>query len=276
MSKATDAGKSFLAGVLAKLPAEARPQAEAIFAAAGAEGALELLGTGALGQADINRKYDELRAEQTKLETTKAELDERKTTLDGWWNANKAALEEYVEIKPKYDELAAKGGGNVDPNKPVPPSADLEKRLAAELEARDRAFAAAMAMVVPLSARHQMMFNEVLEVQELMADPKLGTVIDQATGKRYGLQEAYDTKHGTRVAEKREAAHKDQIEKEVQKRLQEERAKLPQQMPYPLRDPSPSPLDALTATDRKTSDYSVDSAVETYNRLSEARQQASS
>jgi hypothetical protein len=75
------------------------------------------------------------------------------------------------------------------------------------------------------------------------------------------------------VTEKQTAARAAEIEKEVQKRLTEERAKQPQHMPFPLRDPSPSPLDALQATDRKPADYSVDTAVAAYDRLQDARRQ---
>jgi hypothetical protein len=265
MSKASDAGKSFLAGVYAKLTPEQRTQAEAIFNSADATSALEVLGTGALAQPEINRQLDELR--------TKAQsLDDLREKNETWFAENKAALEEYLTIKPEYETLKTKGGGGNPP-----PTAGLTKEeISAALESRDRAFAGAMSLGMDLSAKHSHMFSEPLNMTELLSDPKLGQVLDRNSGRVYGLQDAYDTKHGTRVTEKVKAIEDARIKKLVDDGVAERMRTMPQNHPFPLRDSTPSPLDALDNKDRKPVDFNVDSAVAEYERLQATRNGAPS
>lgn len=258
MSKASDAGKSFLAGVFAKLTPEQRTQAEAIFNSADATPALEVLGTGALAQPEISRQLDTLRSQREELEA-------RQTELTNWFTENEAALKEYVVIKPDYDKLK----GTKPVADPPPATGFTKEEIAAELERRDRSFAGALALSVNLAQRHLQAFNEVLDMNDLLADPKLGTVTDRNSGKVYGLQDAYDTKHGERVRTKATEAETARIQKLVDAGVAERMRATPH--PFPLRDSSPSPLDALTVTDRKPDSYTVDSAVETYEKLQQVR-----
>lgn len=252
MSKAADAGKSFLAGVLAKLPEAVRGQAQTIFESADATQALEVIGTGALAQPEINRQMDDLRKQRESL-------DGLRESNETWYAENKAALEEYLQIKPEYERL------KVNPDhKPAPVAGLSKEEIAAQLEARDRAFAGAMSLGMDLSSKHMHLFNEPLNMTELLSDPKLGI-------NGYGLQDAYNSKHGERVQTKAKEAEDARINKMVEEKLAEERRKLPQQHPFPLRDSSPSPLDALNNTERKTTDYTVDSAIAEYDRLSQTR-----
>lgn len=260
MSKASDAGKSFMAGVLAKLPEAARGQVETIFASADAAGALEVIGTGALAQPEINRQLDDLRKKSTELD----DLRDRNVT---WFTENKAALDEYLKIKPEFDTLKA---GGVIVEKPTS-SGPTKEEIAQALDQRDRSFAGALALSMDLSAKHMHMFAEPLNTTELFSDPKIGKV-DAATGQYYGLQDAYNAKHGARVQEKLTANEAARIQKLVDEQVAQRMKGLPQnqQHPFPLRDPSPSPLDALTA-ERKPADFTVDSAVAEYERLNAAR-----
>lgn len=263
MSKASDAGKSFLAGVYAKLTPEQRTQAEAIFNSADATLALEVLGTGALAQPEINRQLDDLRK---KSET----LDELREKNETWYAENKAALEEYVTIKPEYDTLKAKGGGGGGAADP-PPAGLTKEEVAAALEQRDRAFAGAMSLGMDLSAKHLHMFNEPLNMTELLSDPNLGKVLDRNSGRVYGLQDAYNAKHGERVTTRQTEAETARIQKLVDEGVATKLRGMPQQHPFPLRDSTPSPLDALQDTQRKTTDYTVDSAVAKYEELQQVR-----
>lgn len=264
MSKASDSGRSFLDGVLAKLPEDQRATVRAAIEAN--EGALEVLGSGALGQAEINRQFTELTKQRETLESQRTELVAQGEKLTSWYDANKGALDDYLAHKEVIEKLKTGNGGTVIENKGL-----TAEEVAAMMEARDRAFAGAFALGTNLSAAHLHMFNEPLNMQELMADPKVGTVIDRASGKVYGLQDAYNAKYGEKVAERHKAIEDKRIKDLVDQGVQERLKALPQnqQAPYPLRD-SGSPLDALTA-DRKPSDYSVDSAVAEYNRLQQAR-----
>jgi hypothetical protein len=263
MSKASDSGKEFLAGVLAKLPTEKRAQAEAIFHGTDVEEALVVIGTGALGQAEINRRFDELKAKETELDQTKAELDELTTKNREWWEEHNAAIKDYMKIKPEYDKLS-KGNGNPNPNpNPDPPKAGMTKEeLDNYLGERERGQVAVLGLATTLTAKHQQMFGEAPDMNQVMAT---------AVQKRITLQDAYDSVYGVRVQEHNKKLEDKRIEDEVQKRLSEERKKQPVLQPFPLRDASPSPLDALTATDRKPGDYTVDSAAAEYDRLQQAR-----
>lgn len=266
---AKESGQSFIAGVLAKLPDADRAAAQALFAKPEAEAAIALIGDGVLARSEFSRQMDDLKKKTE-------ELDARQDTLSAWWEQNENALKDYLVIKPEYDKLKGAPNPNPNPNpNPTPAPAGLtQEQIAAELDARDRGFASAFSLGINLATQHLHMFNEPLNMTELLGDPNLGRPIKgDPNGRTYGLQDAYNTKHGTRVAEKQQAARQAEIEKEVQKRLAEERAKNPQPMPYPLRDAQPSPLDALTA-ERKPSDFTVESAVAEYDRLSQARQQA--
>jgi len=262
MSKASDAGKAFIAGVLAKLPEAQRGQVQTVFDSADAVAALEVIGTGALAQPEINRQLDDLRKKATDLD----DLRERNNT---WYAENKAALEDYLKIKPEFDTLKAGGGGGGGGEKPPVAGGPTKEEIAAALDQRDRSFAGALALSMDLSAKHMHMFAEPLNTTELLSDPKLGTVVN---GQTYGLMDAYNSKHGTRVQEKLQATENARIQKLVDEGVAEKLKGLPQnqQHPFPLRDPSPSPLDALSA-ERKPADYSVDSAVAEYERLQGAR-----
>jgi len=265
MSKASDAGKSFLAGVLARLAEADRAQAEAIFGKAEHEGALEVLGTGALAQPEINRKFDELKVKED-------ELDDLRAQNQDWWDNNQKAIQEYRVIKPEYDKLKGtppKKEG--DP--PLAPALDM-KAFQDELEHRDRAFAGAFALGVTLSSRHLQMFNEVLDMSALLSDPHLGQSVKGQPGRVYGLQDAYNTVHGERVTAKATEAENTRINKLVEDRMVEERKKLSAiQQPYPTYHADPSPLDALAQKDGPAS-HTVDTAVVEYERLQQARHQS--
>lgn len=257
---AKESGQTFLAGVLAKLPEADRAAAQAIFGKPEAEAAVVLVGEGALARPDYSKHMDDLTKKT-------GELDARQTELNEWFAANEAALKEYLTIKPEYDKL--KG---TTPLVPKPPVAGLTKEeIDEQLEARDRSFAGALALSMNLASRHLHMFNEPLDTSELLANPKLGRPIDGQPGRVFGLQEAYDEKHGARVTAKHTDAETARINKMVDEKVAEKLKGVNSQHPFPLRDPNPSPLDALADTTRKTADYSVDSAIAEYERLQQTR-----
>lgn len=260
MSKASDAGKSFMAGVLSKLPEAVRGQVQTIFESADANAALEVIGTGALAQPEINRQLDDLRTKQK-------ELDDIRAANQTWYANNKAALEEYVKIKPEYDKLAA--GGEPPEPKPGMSPEEVNRAIAASHQERDRYIAGALALSMDLAAKHMYMFKEPLNTTELLSNPKLGTVVN---GQTFGLMDAYNEKHGERVTKHVADEEAARIQKLVDEQVKVKMAALPQnqQHPFPLRDPSPSPLDALTA-ERKPADFTIDSAVAEYERLQAAR-----
>jgi hypothetical protein len=267
-----------MAGVLAKLPESQRAQVEAIFNAAEAEGALEVIGTGALAQPEINRKLDEIAKQDRELKDKIDATNELYTKNDTWFRANKAALEEYPTLKSELDRL--KAGGGDDDNPPKIDKLTIEetvKRLLGEtldstLSGRERDYVDVVAFMQDTGFSHHAMFGTPLNMRELTSHPKLGRPVAGQPNRVFSLQDAYDEKYGTQVAEKQKAAHDKVIEDEVQKRLAEERKKFGGH-PFPLRDSvQPSVLDTL-ATKEGSAVHTLDSAVEAYEALQAGRGQ---
>jgi hypothetical protein len=264
LSNSAQSGLSFLDGLIAKLPESLRAEATALVtkikSTPEAEIAtpLQYVGDGVLARPDYSRVMNELKVKQDEIDA----LAQEQLT---WWTTNSAALNEYRTIKPEYDRL--KG---TDPNPDPNPAPALDmKTIGEELERRDRAFAGAFALGVTLSARHQLLFNEALDMNELMGDPNVGQPVKGQPGRVYGLQDAYNTKHGERVTAKAKEAEDTRIKKLVDDGVAERLRQQPQIQPYPLR-PEPSPLDALLVKDGPAS-HTVDTATTEYERLQAAR-----
>jgi hypothetical protein len=261
---AFESGQSFLAGVLSKLPAEQRTQAEAIFNAAEAKDAVVLIGDSTLARSDYSRSMDQLREKE-------GALNEYYQRLDGWYTDNKAALE------------AARGNGNGggDPTPPHTPqpqpgpggmiSAADARRIADEaVNEAGRDYIAVTAFLTSQAGRHMHMFGEPLDMQELVANPKLGKPVYGQPGRIYSLQDAYTEKYGERLRAKQQEAEDKRINDEVEKRIGERIKQTTSTHPFPLRAES-SPLDALQTKDGPAV-HTLDSAVAEYERLVAAKQ----
>lgn len=270
MSKASDAGKAFLAGVLAKLPEHLRAGAQAAFDAAEAEAALEVVGTGALAQPEISRRMDELKKQGDDAAAKLAEATQLYERNQTWYDANKAALEEYPTLKAKV----AKGGGADEDDldeagrKKVPPP-DPRTVALEVLQEQGRDYVQVSAWLAGKAVEHMQRFNEPLDTMAIVNNPKLGRPIAGQPGRVYSLNDAYTETYGERVTKFEKDRHDKGIEDEVQKRLTEERSKLSQQ-PFPLRGVEPSVLDIL-ATKDGPAQHTVDSAVAEYDRLQAAK-----
>lgn len=274
MSKASDAGKAFMAGVLAKLPESARAQAEAVFAAAEAEGALEVIGTGALAQPEINRKLDEIAKLNADLKAKQDEANELYTRNDTWYKANVTALKEYPTLKAELDRLKAGGDPDDPPRVPIMDKKTIEETIASLLDSqlteRERGYVDVVAFMQDKGFAHQQLFGTAPNMRELTSHPKLGKPIIGQPGRVYSLDDAYNEKYGEAVTAKHKEAHDKSIEDEVQKRLAEERKKFTEH-PFPLRGgPQPAALDVLE-TKEGTAAHTVDTAVALYETLQQAR-----
>src|SRR5262245_33085061 len=104
---AYESGQSFMAGVLAKLPAELRAQAETIFHGDLAKEAVTLAGDGALARSDYSRNMDTLREKER-------ELTAYYERLNGWYADNKSALDQAREQQtpPATPPATPPGNGN--------------------------------------------------------------------------------------------------------------------------------------------------------------------
>jgi hypothetical protein len=263
---AFEAGTSFLAGVLAKLPPEQRAQAEAIFTAAEAKDAVSLAGDGALARSDYSRSMDSLREKEQAL-------NEYYVRLDGWYADNKAAL----------DAVRTNGGGDPTPpqgqpqGQPAPAAGgnlaltqDDIRRIANDaINEAGRDYIAVSAFLATQGARHSHLFGEPLDMTELVANPKLGKPVYGQPGRVYSLQDAYLERYGERIQKKQQEAEDKRINDEVDKRLSDRLKQTHSGHPFPLRQES-SPLDVLQTKDGPAQ-HTLDSAVAEYERLVAAK-----
>ncbi len=278
MSKASDSGKAFMAGVLAKLPEALRAQAETIFHAAEAEVALEVIGTGALAQPEINRKLDEIAAQDKELKDKLAAATDLYERNDKWYRTNEAALKEYPTLKTEVDRLKAGGGGDDDDDAAKRRAPVIDKKTIEDtiremidplLSERERGYVDVVAFMQDTGFNHLQRFGTQPNMRELIANPKLGRPIAGQPGRVFSLQDSYNEKYGAAVAEADKKAHDKLIEDEVQKRLGEERAKNGNQ-PFPLRGAAPSVLDVLE-TKEGSAAHTLDTAVAAYESLQAGR-----
>lgn len=264
---ALESGNEFLAGVIAKLPAELQAQAKELFGKPEAKDAVLIVGDGVLARPAYSKAMDDLKAKETELNT---KLD----NLNTWFTENKAALEEYVTIKPEYDGLKAGGKPPVaDPAKPAP-LADPRKVVEEMMDEQGPLYIQVAAWLHDKGMEHFQMFGERLNTLEIASNPKLRRPIAGQPGRVFSLQDAYNEKYGERVATKQKELDEKKFNDEVEKRMTAERAKFASQ-PFPLRgESSPSVLDVLATKDGPAA-HTIDTAIAEYERLQAARAGAS-
>jgi len=256
-------GQAFLAGVIAKLPAEQQAQAKELFGKPEAKDAIVVVGDGVLARPDYSRAMNDLKTKEDELKT---KLD----NLNLWYNENEAALKDYLVIKPEYDTLKVAPPPTPKPGDPPPPPADPRKVVEEVINEQGREYVALSAWLAGKAVEHLHMFQEPLNVMELAADPRLGKPIAGQPGRVFSLPDVYASRYGERVAAKAKEAEEAKFNAEVNKRMAEERARNTGQ-PFPLRgDASPSVLDVLS-TKEGSAAHTLDTAVAEYERLNAAR-----
>lgn len=254
MSKAIDAGKAFLAGVLAKLPENVRGQVETAFNDPQAADALTVIGSGALAQSDINRKYQEIQTQQTELDAAiaQAQADYQKNV--DWFEKNNAEL---ARLKALAD--------GTQPPTPAPAPApasgiskdDLEKYLAE----RDRSYASVLGLTTTLATQHYKDFGEVLDGNALIA---------YAEKNRQSLGDAYRNLFAEKIKAKADAEEQARINKQVEERVADALKKQAGQ-PFPLKNGEASALDVLELKEKPE----LPDPVAEYNRLQSLRESGS-
>lgn len=256
---AFESGQAFLAGVLAKLPADKQAQAKALFEDPAAKDAVIVIGDGALARPEMSRALDDIKAKEADLA---AKLD----SYDGWFKDNEAALKEYLVIKPEYDTLKGKTTTTTTTTEPVDP----EKVVRAAFDREGPAYLQVAGWLTDKAQEHRELLGERLNTSALLAHPKLGRPIAGQPGRVFNLEDAYTETYGEKVAAKQKELTEKTFNDEVQKRLAEERAKQVNN-PFPLRsDASPSVLDVLN-TEKGSAAHTLDTAVGEYERLQAAR-----
>lgn len=253
---AKTAGSTFLAEVLAKLPAELQAKAKEAFEDAAAASALEVIGQGVLRQSDYSRQANELQTKETELETWRGQLNE-------WFTGRKADLEELETLRKTRGTQPP-----ADPNlKPAVPAVDTSKFISKEdfdktLADTERGAVGFFSALNKLSIAHFQQFGEVLDTDTLLQDKRLPTL---------GLDAVYKLVHKDQLdAKAAEAAAKAEqaIREDERKKLQAAQV----HHPYPVRGNEPSTLSMLeaAATDKPVP-RSIDDMAAEYARLAGTR-----
>lgn len=269
--KAADYGKTFMAGVLAKITdPDKRAQAEAVFSDPAAAEALVALGAGALAQSDINRTYAEIEEQKTALTADYEKLNT--------WYATRQADFEIVDSLKKAGKWSDKGPIGGDPNPPKPgegaPPVDTSKFVSIEdfnktMHKEQMAAAGFLALQQTIGLQHLQHFGEVIDTRDLLNDPNLGK--QRPDGGVYGLQDAYNTKYAAQLTERSQRLEHERIEKLANDRVAEKMKGMPH-LPIPLKGGQGSPLDLLEGNAEFKPDPNLaQTAAEEYARLQAAR-----
>lgn len=262
MATNAEAGKSFVADVIGKLPAEQQAQARAIFEAAEAAAALEEAGRGYKSLSETSRLADEARAEKQRAQET---YNQNKA----WYDANATELQNAAAYRQRLAELEAapKPPATPDPAAPAPapkpPDPAAPKYVTADEQNRMAQEALGLFLIVGprLIRRHEKLFGEELDTEPL---------IIEAQSKGLTLEQAYNAKYATQLKQKAEEAEAARVQKIKDEAVAEFRQKNPQ-MPYITPGSNAgSPLDGLkpgAPVDPGVNRNLVDEAVDEYNRL---------
>jgi hypothetical protein len=258
MAKGQEAGKTFLAGVLAKLPENLRGNAEALFGDATFQ---TVIGDGTLAQSEFSRLTNELQTQQQELETRRQDVEGREASVEKWhgelttwYDANKELVKKAKEggdgVKPNGNPNPNPGAGGTPPGGFTPEQ--MEERIAQE-RAGYLNFAVDQN---DLQREHFSKFGEFLDLRPLLMHKDVAAM---------GLRGVYGLVHKERLekhATDAQAAHDKKVADEAVAKFRTEQASLPYVAPTGAG--SGSPLDALTTT---KADSLVDTAVAEYNRL---------
>lgn len=250
-----ESGKTYLDEVLTKIPDEAkRKEAAAILSPV--EAVLDTLGDGFLRQEDHTKGRNELAEAQKLVEAERARLSR-------WLKDQEAYLKEYNEIKPKYDELVARGGNEDGEHQAavIPPEVmkklerldELEKGLKERLDGIEANGVGLMVEFHKLDRQHREEFNTPLDFDELLKYAK-----EKGTNVRAAYTE--------RFAEARTAAAKAKHDEEI--KLAEQRGRdaatrdFRSQLPHIVDTQEPSTLSGLKREGVDPVQASIKAAIE--------------
>lgn len=274
-AKKVAAGKSFMAGVLAKVPESKRAAVQALLEDPDAQEALDLVGSGTMLQADYSRMANEVKVGEEKNKTWK-------TQLDDWWNAKNAELNKLtVDNALLREGRTPAGEGEPEPAAAAAaaaaalrtPAVDLTgyvKKEDVERTINERVTAASQ-QVVPLvtvlnklSMQHYKDFGEILDTDALVAHARATqTPLDKG---------AYESFAKDKLDEKAKKKHDEEIAAARKAGAEEARAAI-QTTPYPIGSPNePTTLSGMTRKDKQPDpQYGVAAAVADFNAAVAAR-----
>lgn len=264
--KGAAAGKSFLAGVLAKLSPEDRQKGEEAWKTLeglGGGTVVAAVGDGTLAQDEFSRQSDALKTQAEALEAQKQDLDQRDQSLQAW---HVELNDWYGKVKGRLAAGKPSGNGNGDPDpkpgdKPVPSAVALTEEAYTEKIGQERAAFLGFSRDQNLITReHYQKFGEIVDLEPLLRHQQIGQV---------GLLGVYELVHKDRLEKHKadaQAAHDKKIADAAVQQFRESQATMP--YPTPTGAGSGSPLDALTVGVKSPL---VDAATAEYTRLQAER-----
>jgi hypothetical protein len=257
--KGQPAGAAYLQGVLSKITdPELKAKAEAVFANALVQ---TEVGNGVVGQAEIDRQLQDLKAKTDEVEGLKTDLAAREESLTKWHGD----LTGWADTNKEFIRLgkAAKEGKVPEPKvvaAAVPEGVLTEEKFQEALKSELGGVLGFAVDQNALTGRHFELFGKMLDIRPLIQHPKI---------REIGLNGVYELVHADALKAKTE-----ELAKTAEEKIRaDERAKVAAgrvDMPYPSPSGvgSGSPLDALKPSG---SNELVDAATLEYNRLVAAR-----
>lgn len=236
-------GREFYSQVAQHLPDDLRAGFETFLASGdqNAQQVLATLGDGTLRQDTFSREMDQLRQTKTALEKWRDDLAQ-------WAKDNGGATPTDPLTQPGTQPVAS-----------TPANAlTREEALAlfnGEMGRREVYFAKYVADATVLATRHFQQFGEVLDINAILAHPKLGEL---------QLEGAYKDLHKDKIAAKsaaETAKEREALKQQLREELEAERG--PGQVPYPIGDGG-SPLDHLG---KDAAQFTPEAAAAMYRQL---------
>lgn len=235
MATPIDKGREFVSELLPLMSDTARAELETFISTGSteAQALLARIGNGTLRQSDYSRGMNELKAQEAKLQKWSNDLKVWKTEADAQLAAGMAGSPDGGGGTPAPAPTAGTPGPTGLTEE------DARRLLGTELNQREAYFASFVSDSMLLAQRHQMDFNEPLNIQALLQHPQVATL---------GLQGVYAEVHKEKIAArdaKKQADERERIKNEVRQELLAEQGS---GLPYPIPSGSDgsSPLDHLS------------------------------
>jgi hypothetical protein len=232
--KQTEAAKTFLEGIAAKLPADKQAAFREQFMTE--DSLITAVGDGVMRHGDYSSQT--------------AQVARDRKALEDYYAANSPLVEKASKLLERFpDGVIPEDLGANDPP-PPPKPIDLKAiedvvlgKVGKHVEQSERGAAAFMAKLTDMASAHYKEFGEVLNTSEIVNDPRVYEI---------GLDGLYKEKYGEKYTAKAAAAHTAEIEAAkkagADEALAKFRAENPQQ-PYPTANSARNPVMAALQAD---------------------------
>lgn len=246
-------GKKYLEKLLSHVPEEQRAT---VLEALSSEAVQEAAGEDVLRQEDYSREMNTTVAEKQAAAQERIQAARLQQQLNDWYQENKAALDEYVEMKKRGVDDNENPAPKIDMSKYVDKDL-MERTIAAQLNQFGQGALQVAALLPRLALRHYKDFNEELDTDAL---------IQHSRNSRIPLDKgAYEDFIKDKLETKREA----DINKRIKDAREEGRSAALREsnIPYPVGGEEPSTMSPLFESAKDNGKYGVNAALEYLQEL---------